>query len=108
MLSTDTETIADHFPFSTNIFANNVTVVISCIVVILLEVPQMLVLVCLLLAYSHSLNQVSHRKDETLKLALKQKEVQLYNAVSLLESSRKYLLLHSRLPQFTNAYVQLR
>jgi hypothetical protein len=36
ILSTDTETIADSFPFSTNIFANNVTVVISSIVVILL------------------------------------------------------------------------
>jgi uncharacterized protein YpmB len=84
VLSADTETIADQFPFSTNIFANNVTVVVSSITVILLEVPQMLVLVVLLIAYAHSLNQVSHRKDEALKLALKQKEVQLYNAVSLL------------------------
>ena len=53
-------------------------------VVILLEVPQMLILVCLLIGYAHSLNKVSHRKDEALKAAQKQKEVQLYNAVSVL------------------------
>ena len=85
ILSSDTETIADHFPFSTNIFANNITMVVSCVVVILIEVPQMFLLVCFLIAYSHSLNKVSHRKDEALKAALKLKEVQVYNAVSLLE-----------------------
>jgi uncharacterized protein YpmB len=57
----------------------------------------MFILVCLLIAYAHSLNKVSHRKDEALKAAQKQKEVQVYNAVSLLESARKYLLIYSRL-----------
>ncbi len=68
----------------------------------------MFILVCLLIAYSHSLNKVSHKKDEALKAALKQKEVQVYNAVSLIESSRKYLLLHHRLPEFTANYERLR
>lgn len=36
----------------------------------------------LLVAYAHRLNNASHKKDEGLKLALKEKEVEVYKIVS--------------------------
>lgn len=74
-LTSDVETISDHFPFSTNIFANNVTVILSAVVVISIQVPQILVLLVFLVIYSNQLNKASHWKDECLKIALKEKEV---------------------------------
>lgn len=68
----------------------------------------MLILVCFLIAYAHSLNKVSHRKDEALKAAQKQKDVQVYNSVSLLESARKYIIIHNKLPHFSSYYEKLR
>jgi hypothetical protein len=70
-LTSDTETIADHFPFSTNIFANNITVIISSMIVILIEVPYVLVLMIFLVYYCNQLNRTSHKWDEDMKMAMK-------------------------------------
>jgi hypothetical protein len=45
-------------------------------------VPQVLVLLIFIMVYANRLNQALHKKDENLKMALKEKEVQVYKLVS--------------------------
>jgi hypothetical protein len=62
----------------------------------------------LLVAYANNLNKISHKKDEALKLALKDKEVEVYKMVSDFEAGRKYVILHGKFEAFSNAYSRLR
>ena len=61
-----------------------------------------------LIAYAHKLNKDSHKRDEVLKLALKEKEVEVYKVVSDFEAGRKYVIIHGKVAQFTEAYNSLR
>ncbi len=81
-LTSDTETISDQFPFSTNIFANNITVIISSMIVIIIEVPPMIIIMVFLVIYANKLNKISHKKDEYLKIVMKEKDVDVYRTIS--------------------------
>jgi ABC-type multidrug transport system fused ATPase/permease subunit len=105
-LTTDIETIADQFPFSTNIFANNVVVILSSMVVIVIEVPPVLLIMAFLVLYANHLNKVSHKKDEFLKIAMKEKDVDVYRVMSEMEEGKKYLLIHNRLETFIKSLVR--
>lgn len=107
-MTSDTETIADHFPFSTNIFANNITVILSSMIVILIEVPQIMALMVLLIYYCNYLNEQSHKKDEHIKMAIKEKEVEVYKIISDIEGGRKYLIIHNKFEHFSRIYAKLR
>ena len=43
-----------------------------------------------------------------LKLALKEKKVEVYKVVSDFEAGRKYVIIHGKVAQFTEAYNSLR
>jgi ABC-type siderophore export system fused ATPase/permease subunit len=100
-LSSDTETISDAFPFSTNIFANNVMVILSSILVIIVEVPPSVILIVFLVIYANNLNRSSHRKDEYLQIAMKEKDVDVYRVLSEIENGKKYILIHHKLSSYT-------
>lgn len=75
--------------------------------VISIEVPQILVLLVFLVAYANQLNKTSHKKDEYLKVALKEKEVEVYKMVSEIEAGKKYLVIHNKVSQFSEEYAKL-
>jgi hypothetical protein len=70
-------------------------------------VPQILLLLVLLVVYANQLNKTSHKKDESLKVALKEKEVEVYKIVSEIEAGKKYLVIHNKVEQFSQEYAKL-
>ena len=57
-------------------------VILSSIIVIIVEVPPSIVLIVFLVIYANQLNRASHKKDEYLQIAMKEKDVDVYRVTS--------------------------
>lgn len=73
-------------------------------IVIVIEVPPVVVIMFFLVMYANHLNKVSHKKDEFLKIATKEKDVDIYRIISEMEDGKKYLIIHNKVEEYSQIF----
>lgn len=71
-----------------------------------MEVPPSIVLIILLVIYANNLNKSSHKKDEYLHIAMKEKEVDIYRVLSEIENGKKYIVIHHKLGSYSKQLLK--